>query len=119
MLLILWEVLVEVIKVPSFILPPPRRFVDVLHKEITHSGPSFSDYIRRSGGGFALSLVLGVTFAIAVVYSRHLQNTLYPLIVILYAMPKSAFAPLMVIWVGYGLTSKIAIAFLVAFFRSS
>ena len=45
-----------------------------------------------------------------------LQNTIYPLIVILYAMPKSAFAPLMVIWVGYGLFSKIAIAFLVAFF---
>jgi NitT/TauT family transport system permease protein len=63
-----------------------------------------------------LSLVLGVFFAIAVVYSRHLQNTIYPLIVILYAMPKSAFAPLMVIWVGYGLFSKIAIAFLVAFF---
>ena len=65
---------------------------------------------------FTFSLVLGVTFAIAVVYSRHLQNTIYPLIVILYAMPKSAFAPLMVIWVGYGLMSKIAIAFLVAFF---
>ena len=45
-----------------------------------------------------------------------MQNTIYPLIVILYAMPKSAFAPLMVIWVGYGLFSKIAIAFLVAFF---
>ena len=60
--------------------------------------------------------MLGVGFAIAVVYSRHLQNTIYPLIVILYAMPKSAFAPLMVIWVGYGLFSKIAIAFLVAFF---
>ena len=57
-----------------------------------------------------------MAFAVAVVYSRHLQNTLYPLIVILYAMPKSAFAPLMVIWVGYGLLSKIAIAFLVAFF---
>jgi NitT/TauT family transport system permease protein len=67
-------------------------------------------------GGFALSFVLGVGFAVGVVYSRHLQNTLYPLIVILYAMPKSAFAPLMVIWIGYGLFSKIAIAFLVAFF---
>src|SRR5207253_11337303 len=62
------------------------------------------------------SLVLGVGLAVAVVYSRHLHNTVYPLIVILYAMPKSAFAPLMVIWVGYGLVSKIAIAFLVAFF---
>ncbi|NIM20050.1 MAG: ABC transporter permease subunit, partial [Candidatus Latescibacteria bacterium] len=49
-------------------------------------------------------------------YSRHLQNTIYPLIVILYAMPKSALAPLMVIWIGYGMLSKMAISFLVAFF---
>ena len=67
-------------------------------------------------GGFALSFILGVGFAISVVYSRHLQNTIYPLIVILYAMPKSALAPLMVIWIGYGMFSKMSIAFLVAFF---
>jgi NitT/TauT family transport system permease protein len=115
-LLILWEVLVEVIKVPSFILPPPRDLWTSFIKKLPILGHHSLITFVEAGGGFALSLVLGVTFAIAVVYSRHLQNTLYPLIVILYAMPKSAFAPLMVIWVGYGLTSKIAIAFLVAFF---
>ena len=115
-LLILWEILVEVINVPAFILPPPGDLVDGVYQEVADSGQSLSDYFRRSVGGFVLSLVLGVGFAIAVVYSRHLQNTLYPFIVILYAMPKSAFAPLMVIWVGYGLFSNIAIAFLVAFF---
>jgi NitT/TauT family transport system permease protein len=115
-LLILWEVLVELIKVPSFILPPPGDLWVSFLKKLpilgNHSVITFAEAI----GGFVLSLVLGVAFAIAVVYSRHLQNTIYPLIVILYAMPKSAFAPLMVIWVGYGLFSKIAIAFLVAFF---
>jgi NitT/TauT family transport system permease protein len=115
-LLVLWEILVEVIKVPSFILPPPRDLLTAFMKKLpiisNHALITFVEAL----GGFALSLVLGVAFAIAVVYSRHLQNTIYPLIVILYAMPKSAFAPLMVIWVGYGLFSKIAIAFLVAFF---
>ena len=115
-LLLLWEILVEFIKVPTFILPPPRdlwtSFLERLPVLGTHSLITFTEAV----GGFALSLFLGVTFAIAVVYSPHLQNTIYPLIVILYAMPKSAFAPLMVIWVGYGLFSKIAIAFLVAFF---
>jgi len=115
-LLILWEVLVEVIKVPSFILPPPRDLWTSFIKKLPILGHHSLITFVEAVGGFTLSLVLGVTFAIAVVYSRHLQNTLYPLIVILYAMPKSAFAPLMVIWVGYGLTSKIAIAFLVAFF---
>jgi NitT/TauT family transport system permease protein len=115
-LLVLWEILVEIIKVPSFILPPPRDLLTAFIKKLpiisNHALITFVEAL----GGFALSLLLGVAFAIAVVYSRHLQNTIYPLIVILYAMPKSAFAPLMVIWVGYGLFSKIAIAFLVAFF---
>lgn len=115
-LLVLWEVLVEVIEVPTFILPPPRdlwaSFISKLPILGNHSLITFVEAF----GGFSLSLLLGVGFAIAVVYSRHLQNTIYPLIVILYAMPKSAFAPLMVIWVGYGLFSKISIAFLVAFF---
>ena len=115
-LLILWEILVELIQVPAFILPPPGDLWMSFIKKLPILGHHSLITFVEAGGGFALSLVLGVTFAIAVVYSRHLQNTLYPLIVILYAMPKSAFAPLMVIWVGYGLTSKIAIAFLVAFF---
>lgn len=115
-LLILWEILVELIRVPSFILPPPRDlWISFLQKLPILGNHALITFIEAVGG-FTFSLLLGVTFAIAVVYSRHLQNTIYPLIVILYAMPKSAFAPLMVIWVGYGLMSKIAIAFLVAFF---
>ncbi len=115
-LLVLWEILVEVIKVPAFILPPPRDLWVAFIKKLPILGNHAFITFIEAFGGFTLSLVLGVTFAISVVYSRHLQNTIYPLIVILYAMPKSAFAPLMVIWVGYGLFSKIAIAFLVAFF---
>lgn len=115
-LLVLWEILVEVIKVPAFILPPPHDLWTAFIKKLPILGNHAFITFIEAFGGFVLSLVFGVGFAISVVYSRHLQNTIYPLIVILYAMPKSAFAPLMVIWVGYGLFSKIAIAFLVAFF---
>jgi NitT/TauT family transport system permease protein len=115
-LVVLWEILVEVIQVPSFILPPPGDLYTAFVKKLPILGTHALVTFTEAFGGFALSLILGVGFAIAVVYSRHMQNTIYPLIVILYAMPKSAFAPLMVIWVGYGLVSKIAIAFLVAFF---
>jgi len=96
-LLILWEILVEVIQVPSFILPPPGDLWVAFIKKLPILGHHSVITFIEAFGGFALSLFLGVGFAIAVVYSRHLQNTIYPLIVILYAMPKSAFAPLMVI----------------------
>ncbi len=115
-LLVLWEVLLRMTDIPDFILPPPRdlytAFFANLYVISIHSVVTFTEAV----GGFALSFILGVGFAISVVYSRHLQNTIYPLIVILYAMPKSALAPLMVIWVGYGMFSKMSIAFLVAFF---
>jgi len=115
-LLILWEILVKIIRVPAFILPPPRdlyaAFVQKLPILANHALITFAEAV----GGFVLSFVLGLGFAISVVYSRHLHNTIYPLIVILYAMPKSALAPLMVIWIGYGIFSKMAISFLVAFF---
>jgi len=116
LLLLLWEFLVLVVQVPKFILPPPRDlyhvFIEKFYIITNHAVITFTEAV----GGFALSLFLGVGFAISVVYSRRLQNTIYPLIVILYAMPKSALAPLMVIWIGYGIFSKMAIAFLVAFF---
>ncbi len=116
LLLALWEIFVKLIHIPAFILPPPRD----LYISLVSKFPIISHHAMitfgEALGGFALSFFLGVGFAICVVYSRHLQNTIYPLIVILYAMPKSAFAPLMVIWIGYGLFSKMAIAFLVAFF---
>ncbi len=115
-LLLLWEFLVRMTDIPDFILPPPRdlytAFAENLYVIAIHSVVTFAEAV----GGFALSFILGVGFAISVVYSRHLQNTIYPLIVILYAMPKSALAPLMVIWIGYGMFSKMSIAFLVAFF---
>ncbi len=115
-LLVLWEVLVKVAGVPAFILPPPRDlYASFMAKYFILGHHALITFVEALGG-FALSLVLGVAFAVGVVYSRHLENTIYPLIVILYAMPKSAFAPLMVIWIGYGLVSKMAIAFLVAFF---
>lgn len=115
-LLALWEIVVKVVQVPAFILPPPRDLYAAFTAKFFILGRHALITFIEAVGGFTLSFLLGVGFAISVVYSRHLQNTIYPLIVILYAMPKSAFAPLMVIWVGYGLMSKIAIAFLVAFF---
>ncbi len=115
-LLLLWEFLVRMTDIPDFILPPPRELYTAFNANLyviaIHSVVTFAEAV----GGFALSFILGVGFAISVVYSRHLQNTIYPLIVILYAMPKSALAPLMVIWIGYGMFSKMSIAFLVAFF---
>ncbi|MEJ0070893.1 MAG: ABC transporter permease [Pseudomonadota bacterium] len=67
-------------------------------------------------GGFALALVSAVPLAVAVVYSPLLRRIIYPLILMLQSVPKVAIAPLLLIWVGYGLKSNMIVAATVAFF---
>jgi NitT/TauT family transport system permease protein len=67
-LLVLWEILVEVIKVPAFILPPPGDLWSAFIKKLPILGNHAFITFVEAFGGFVLSLVLGVGFAIAVVY---------------------------------------------------
>ena len=67
-LLVLWEILVEIIKVPAFILPPPRDLWVAFFKKLPILGHHSVITFVEAFGGFVLSLVLGVGFAIAVVY---------------------------------------------------
>jgi NitT/TauT family transport system permease protein len=66
--------------------------------------------------GFGISAALGVAVAVAIVYSKFLQDTIYPLVLLLQIVPKVAVAPLLVVFLGFGATPKIVIAVLIAFF---
>lgn len=66
--------------------------------------------------GFILAFVLGVPLAVAVANSRILNQTFYPILIALQSVPKVALAPIILVWLGVGLESKLAIAWLVAFF---
>ena len=67
-------------------------------------------------GGFALSIAVGVPLAILIVYSPWARRALYPLIVLMQAVPKIAVAPVLLLIIGYGEVPKMIVAFLVAFF---
>jgi NitT/TauT family transport system permease protein len=66
--------------------------------------------------GFGCSVVFGVLVGVLVHLSALARRTLYPLITALQSMPKIALAPLMIVWFGYGLGSKVAATFMFAFF---
>jgi NitT/TauT family transport system permease protein len=67
-------------------------------------------------GGFALSVIVGIPLAIMISFSKLLRSIIYPLILMLQSVPKVAIAPLLLLWVGYGLQSAIVVAATVAFF---
>jgi NitT/TauT family transport system permease protein len=66
--------------------------------------------------GFALSLAIGIPIAVVMTYSRIANQMFYPLLVASQSIPKVAVAPILLVWFGTGINSKLAMAFVIAFF---
>lgn len=66
--------------------------------------------------GFAAATIVGVAMAVAIVSSRVASRLLLPTLVAVNSAPKVVFAPILVIWLGLGLWSKVGMAFLLCFF---
>lgn len=111
-----WEVLVRVFNVPGWLLPAPTAIARILPQWAGVLAQNTLLTLEETLLGFALSVALGVLFAMLIAYSAILRASILPPLVVLQAMPKVALAPLLLIWVGYGLPSTVVIAFLIAFF---
>jgi NitT/TauT family transport system permease protein len=66
--------------------------------------------------GFLLSVAVGLPLGAMIVYSRPLETAFYPILVAFQIVPKAAVAPIFIVWLGTGLSSKVLIAFAIAFF---
>ena len=115
-LLIAWEIVGSLPSVPAFILPSPS---EILHrvardpgKLVFHSLVTLQEVVL----GFLLAVLAGIPLGVLIVSSRFLERLLYPLLVALQAIPKVALAPILVMWLGYGILPKIMVAFLISFF---
>lgn len=115
-LLLIWEVCVRTIGIRDFLLPPPSKIFTQFLAQPGYLLLQSLDTLRTTLYGFVIAVLLGVAFAIGIVYSRFLDRTLYSLLVALNAVPKVALAPLFVIWMGTGVMPKVAIAMLIAIF---
>jgi NitT/TauT family transport system permease protein len=114
--LAMWQIFALIAQPPEYLLPTPIA----IGKELSIApGWYFSHASRTIGAtllGFLTALLVGCVAAIGIVYSRILENTLYTLLVALNSIPKIALAPLFIIWLGTGLTSKVAVSFTIAVF---
>jgi len=113
-----WEGLVRLFEVPAFILPPPSQVALALGRGFS-SGlyvQHLSHTLLETMLGFIAGSALGLILGTAVALSRPVEFFLYPYIVMFQSLPKVALAPLIVVWFGLGLTSKVINAALIAFF---
>ena len=115
-LLLLWALITTVFKIPDYLLPSPIAVIRraVLEWRILFSQTSYT--LIEIVAGFLGSILIGVPMAFAVVLSRPVERVVLPMVVASQAIPKVAIAPILVVWLGFGLFPKIAISFLIAFF---
>lgn len=112
----LWELGVWLFHVPDFVLPSPSVIVDKIIGSWWLLLINALVTAQEIALGFGLSIVFGIPLAIAVVYSRIFERVAFPFMVSLQTIPKVALAPILVMWLGYGILPKIMVAFLISFF---
>ena len=115
-LLAAWELLVRLTAVPVYILPPPSTVLAVLAERADLLLAQAAWTAAEMLLGLVLGLVLGGGLAIVFAASAGWRRWALPLVIVSQAIPVIALAPLLVLWLGYGMASKVAMAALVIFF---
>ncbi len=111
-----WELSVRWLDMKPFILPAPSRvlitFIDNFSMLVRHGAVTFSEILL----GLLLGGLGGILLAILVFYSPVMDKALYPLIIGSQMIPVFAIAPILIVWMGYGLWPKVTVAALICFF---
>ena len=114
--LLVWELLVMVLDIQEYILPSPFMiFTEIftnLNELLYHTSITMSEALA----GFLIANTLALIFAVIFIHSKSLEKSLYPYIIGLRVSPVIAIAPLLVIWFGTGLMSKIVCSAILCFF---
>mgnify|MGYP001812495800 CR=1 FL=1 len=114
--LIIWELLVRLTGVPHYILPGPGKVYHALCNQwyvlLGHLAVTLTEIVL----GLLLGTMLGCMCALTMILSPLLKKWLLPVLVMSQAIPVFALAPILVLWLGYGMASKVAMAILIIFF---
>ena len=116
--IIIWKLVIAVFDVSPFVLPQPEDVLGGM-KDLVNSDGFWSDVrttLTETLVGFAIALVLGVVGGAILGRVVWLEQAMRPVIVASQVVPKVALSPLFIIWFGFGITSKIIIVAMIAFF---
>jgi len=114
--LIFWEISIRVFNVPEYILPPPSQIVYEIYTNfqslITHTLITLTEAVS----GLLLGLIFAMLISILFTNFKSFKSHFYPYFVSIKTIPIIALAPLIILWFGHGMFSKIIIVALACFF---
>ena len=114
--LILWQGTIWLADMPGFLLPSPTAVAQALwinRAEIaTHAGFTLTEVVL----GFVLGSAIGAALAVVMGFSERLTGVLRPILTFSQTIPVFALAPILTLWLGFGMAPKIAMTVLIVFF---
>ncbi len=111
-----WQVIIWITGVPDYILPSPVRVAVAIVLNFKHLWPQALTTIGEILGGLILGTLLGASSALLMIAFGPIRRWLLPVLVVSQAIPVFALAPMLILWLGYGAGSKVAMAVLIIFF---
>lgn len=112
----IWQAIVVIFDMPSFILPAPldvfERLIERQDVLLKHTWVTAQEILL----GLLLGLSMGLVFALQMLMFNPLKRWLLPILVASQAVPVFAIAPVLMLWLGYGITSKVVMAAIIIFF---
>ncbi len=111
-----WDLLANALHIEPFLVPAPSEIAQALWSDRGMLADDGWVTLREVMLGFALSVLAGVAFAVALHLSETVRRGFYPLLVASQTIPIIVIAPILVVWFGYGIGPKLAIIALICFF---
>jgi NitT/TauT family transport system permease protein len=114
------EAIVDLFHVEPYVFPAPSAIAAALWHGVFGGHYLYALYVTMTEvlGGFAIGSTAGVLLGIVMVNVKPLERIVYPYVVAVQTIPKVAIAPLMIVWFGFGIESKVLIVALTCLFPS-
>lgn len=111
-----WWLAVRVFDVAPFFLPAPPDIAAALAEHRTYLARNAGATLGHALGGFGIGAGAGIAAAMLLAISTVARDAVFPLLVALQQVPKVSIAPLLVVWLGFGASSKVTLVALLCFF---
>jgi NitT/TauT family transport system permease protein len=111
-----WQAVILIWDVPQYLLPPPALVAEALWEERAELWDNTLVTGLESLLAFVLAVVVGAGLGVVIAFSKPIARILFPILVGSNAIPKVALAPLFIVWLGFGLESKVMIGLTIAVF---
>jgi NitT/TauT family transport system permease protein len=114
--LIAWQAVILIFRPSDYILPPPWLVVKTLVTRFDYLlGHAWVTAVEMVGG-YALTVMIAVPLAVLIVSSVLAERLVFPILVTSQSVPTLALAPLLIVWFGFGVVTKIIVVILICFF---